>query len=75
MEKADVEKKVEMIASKSGKELKQTIMNMYPKVWERWNLNITSSRKKIFHQKCIHLERYLPVYGEYQGRIGQHGED
>ena len=46
MERADIEKKVEMIAGKSGKELKQTIMKMYPnlfKVWERWTLNITSS--------------------------------
>ena len=46
MERAGIEKKVQMIAGKSGKELRQTIMKMYPnlfKVWERWNLNITSS--------------------------------
>ena len=29
MERADIEKRVEMIAGKSGKELKQTIIKMY----------------------------------------------
>ena len=29
MERTDIEKKGEMIAGKSGKELKQTIMKMY----------------------------------------------
>ena len=55
MERADIEKKVDMIAGKSGKELKQTIMKMYP--------NLFKGLEKIFRQKCIHLERYLPVYG------------
>ena len=55
MERTDIEKKVEMIAGKSGKELKQTTMKMYP--------NLSKGLEKIFHQKCIHLERYLPVYG------------
>ena len=55
MERADIEKKVDMIAGKSGKELKQTIMKMYP--------NLFKGLEKIFQQKCIHLERYLPVYG------------
>ena len=46
MERADIEKKVEMIADKSGKELKQTIMKMHPNLFKglgRWKLNITSS--------------------------------
>ena len=34
MEGADIEKKVEMIAGKSGKELKQTIMKMYPNLFK-----------------------------------------
>ena len=55
MERADIEKKADMIAGKSGKELKQTIMKMYP--------NLFKGLEKIFHQKCIQLERYLPVYG------------
>ena len=46
MERADIEKKVEMIAGKSGKELKQTIMKMYPNLFKglgKTNLNIRSS--------------------------------
>ena len=35
MERADIEKKVEMIAGKSGKELKQTIMKMYPNLFKK----------------------------------------
>ena len=34
MERAGIEKKVEMIAGKSGKELKQTIMKMYPNLFK-----------------------------------------
>ena len=34
MERADIEKKVEMIAGKSGKELKQAIMKMYPNLFK-----------------------------------------
>ena len=34
MERADIVKKVEMIAGKSGKELKQTIMKMYPNLFK-----------------------------------------
>ena len=34
MERPDIEKKVEMIAGKSGKELKQTIMRMYPNLFK-----------------------------------------
>ena len=34
MEKADINKKVEMIAAKSRKELKQTIMKMYPNLFK-----------------------------------------
>ena len=34
MERADIEKKVEMIAGKSRKELKQTIMEMYPNLFK-----------------------------------------
>ena len=34
MERADIQKKVEMIAGKSGKELKQTIMKMYPNLFK-----------------------------------------
>ena len=46
MERADIEKKVEMIAGKSGKELKQTIMKMYPNLFKglgKTNLNIRPS--------------------------------
>ena len=35
MERPDIEKKVEMIAGKSGKELKQTIMKMYPNLFKK----------------------------------------
>ena len=35
MERVDIEKKVEMIAGKSGKELKQTIMKMYPNLFKK----------------------------------------
>ena len=34
MEGADIEKKVEMIAGKSGKEQKQTIIKMYPNLFK-----------------------------------------
>ena len=34
MERADIEKKVEMIAGKSGKELRQTVMKMYPNIFK-----------------------------------------
>ena len=34
MERADIEKKIEMIAGKSGKELKQTTMKMYPNLFK-----------------------------------------
>ena len=34
MERADIEKKVEMIAGKSEKNLKQTIMKMYPNLFK-----------------------------------------
>ena len=34
MERADVEKKVELIAGKSGKEVKQTIKKMYPNLFK-----------------------------------------
>ena len=34
MERADIEKKVEMIAGKLEKELKQTIMKMYPNLFK-----------------------------------------
>ena len=34
MERADIEKKVKMIADKSEKELKQTIMKMYPNLFK-----------------------------------------
>ena len=46
MERPDIEKKVEMIAGKSGKELKQTIMKMCPNLFKglgKTNLNIRSS--------------------------------
>ena len=34
MERVDIEKKFEMIAGKSGKELKQTITKMYPNLFK-----------------------------------------
>ena len=34
MERADIEKKVEMIAGKSGKELRQTVIKMYPNIFK-----------------------------------------
>ena len=34
MEREDIEEKVEMITDKSGNELKQTIMKMYPNLFE-----------------------------------------
>ena len=34
MERADTEKKVEMVAGKSGKELRQTVMKMYPNIFK-----------------------------------------
>ena len=34
MKRADIEKKVEMIAGKSGKELRQTNINMYPNLFK-----------------------------------------
>ena len=60
---------------KSWSKLSWKCTQISSKVWERWNLNITSSWRKIFHQKCIHLERYLPVCRRRSRKNWQHGKD
>ena len=74
MERVDIEKKVEMIAGKSGKQLRQTVMKMYPYLFKGLGKMEPEHHIKLKEDISpnVHPPRKIPV--SLRGKIKEESE-